>query len=428
MGTTTPVHPRTDAEPAGSGRRRARARRRDTATEIVLEFPDFGFGPAATALQLVPQLAAHWRCAVASTGVALDLARRTFPDLPCLDVDTFRDEHVPRFGGLVDRDAFVLSVTNPSFAAWALDAGYRVGVLDTLHWLWDDAAPSVDGAEFHVVQRYWGPRGDEAPRGAVLATADTLAALRIRRNHRETRRALVTFGGMGLPLDPQLPLDVARWTLGAVVPVLLAHDAVEGVDVVGGHPGLAAACAETARDPRVRCLGFLPPRCFRELLDTAAVVVATPGIATLHELQQAHRRTLLLPGENMSQLLQLRDAIDAFGARHAFEWPEAARLAETLRGMPEHEGVALVARHARAAMGPDTTAGLAQTAASVLAARRPSPILGQRAYSPELPSVTDAVLRCLRTRVRKRGKKRGREEKPIDFASETGKMHQPAVR
>lgn len=427
MSTTTSPHPSTHLEAdrvAGDGGTR---RSREGRPEVVLEFPDFGFGPAATALRLVPGVAERWRCAIVSTGSALDLARRTCPGVPAFDVDTFDHGRMLDFRALVDREAVVVSTTNPAFARWAVDAGYRVGVLDTLHWLWDDATPDAVGAEFYVAQRYWGRGGDEVPTGAVLATADTLADPPGNLPCR-SRRALVTFGGMGLPLDPQLPLDLARWVLAWVVPELLRSERIDGVDVVGGHPGLVEACAETTADPRVRCRGFLPVAAFGELLESAAAVVATPGIATLQELQRARSRALLLPGENMSQVLQLRDTVEAFGVRSAVEWPDAARLADSLRGVPECDGVARVARHARHAMAQaDSGLRLACATASMLRAEHPGPLLGAAAYSPGLPAVTAAVLGGLAGALQNAAKIERSKKIPRNFRGPQKKAHQPAV-
>jgi hypothetical protein len=296
---------------------------------------------------------------------------------------------MPHFGEQVGGDWFVLSVTNPAFASWAASAGYRVGVVDTLRWMWDDETASVDGAEFYVTQRYWGRGGAEQRRGEVLAAPDVIGNRRART--RRSRRALVAFGGMGLPLDGTLPLEFAEWAITHVVPTLLDHPAIDGVDIVGGHHQLGEVCAR-ATAHRARYVGMLPPREYLALLRSAPAVVATPGIATVHELQWARSRALLLPGNNVSQVLQLRDAIDGFGYRHVLEWPDADELTETIRDLPEVDGMQRVAAAARRAMATPGAGSALTTAVERLVTddRRPSRLPDVNG-SERLPRVSDVV-------------------------------------
>lgn len=360
--------------------------------EIAIEFPDFGFGPASTALRLIARLSPRWRCVVASTGAALRLVRRALPSADTVDVDTFDPKSMARFGDYVEDSCFVLSVTNPAFASWATGSGYRVGVVDTLRWMWDDDTAAVDGAAFYVTQHYWGRRGAEMRPGEVLAAPDPIKIRAPRRVKASSRRALVTFGGMSLPLDKALPLEFADWVIAHLVPVLLQHPSIDGVDVVGGDRRLADVCAGAHDCAGVRTVGMLAPHQYLDVLRRAPVVVATPGIATVHELQWARSRAFLLPGHNLSQLLQLRDAIESLGYRHTMEWPDAENLADTIRGLPEEAGTRLVATAARSAMATPTCGrALAAAVERVATDERPVPRLPDATGSRRLPPVSGVV-------------------------------------
>lgn len=394
---------------APPNRTRARARRTSSANggrvpRIVLEFPDFGFGPAATALRLVPRLLAHGECLIVSTGSALGLARQTLPQAATCEIDTLREDAVERLVRHTGLEPFVLSVTNLGFAAAAAIAGYRIGVLDTLHWLWDDATPAVDDADFYVAQHYWGVRGADVRAGMTLARPDAVGPVRPVPTLHESRRALVTFGGMSLPYDKALPLEFAAWTLEALLPAILAVPGIDGVDIVGGHPDLEAVAARSSQ-PRVRFVGVQSMPEFIETMRAASLVVATPGIATIHELQWARRRTLLLPGDNATQVLQLRDLVDLFGVRSALEWPGMQTLAPVLRGIPEIDAVARVGRLARDAMAqPGFRDQLVAKLGEVVAAEALLP-LGDAPSQLALEPVGDAVARLIGERVTRAGRR-----------------------
>jgi hypothetical protein len=384
---------------------RFRARRRPSAAsgksapQIVLEFPNFGFGPAATALRLVPRLLQHHECLIVSTGSALGLARRTLPEAATCDIDTLAEDAVERLLRRTGPEPFVLSVTNPGFAAAAASAGCRVGVVDTLHWLWDDATPAVEDAEFYVGQHYWGVGGTAVRAGMTLASPDPVGLGTPADPLHGSRRALVTFGGMGLPYDEALPLEFAAWTLEALLPTILAAPCIEGVDIVGGHPGLRAVAARSLR-PRVRYVGVLSMPEFVETMRAAPVVIATPGIATIHELQWAQRRTLLLPGSNASQVLQLRDLVDLFDVRSALEWPGVETLAPSLRRIPELDAVTRVARLARDAMAePGCCDQLVAKLDEVLATGEVLLPLGDSSSELDLEPIGDVVTRLIDERV-----------------------------
>jgi hypothetical protein len=358
---------------------------------VVVEFPDFGFGPATTAMRLIAHLGTRYPCTVASTGTALRFAQATLPSVRTVDVDTFSPDGMQRFAAVVDHDCLVLSVTNPPFASWATGRGYHVGVLDTLHWLWPEAAP-VHGAEFYVAQRYWGHEGDRHADGEVLADPDrALPCERSAYSRTSSGRALVSFGGMSLPLDPMLSLDVAAWALAHVMPALLASRAITGVDIVGGHPLLASAAVRFTDDPRVRVLGMVTAPAYLELLATAEVVVATPGIATLHELEEVACPALLLPGHNVSQVLQLRDAVAYAGCVHAVEWPGAPRLAQLLRRLPEDAGTVAVAQASRRTIALPGSGTVLTAAVAQLLSGADGRALRGLGGSPALPRVSDVV-------------------------------------
>ncbi|HEX8085739.1 MAG TPA: hypothetical protein VF529_15715 [Solirubrobacteraceae bacterium] len=360
----------------------------DGTPDIVVEFPDFGFGPASSAVEVVRRIGERRRCLLVSTGSALEFAQRSLPLVPTADLDTFSSAGLAGLAQHVGKEKFVLSVTNPPFAHWAEKEGYRVGVLDTLHWLWDSSSDAPGRPRFYVAQDYWGPAGANVPVNTVFGRADDafLPAAR------PSRRALVTFGGMTLPFDDALPLEFARWALRSVVPVLLRSPEIEGVDVVGGHPNLGSACVSWLHDERVRFVGMMSLDEHRAAIASATVVVATPGIATIHELQRAARPAVLMPGFNASQVLQLRDAVERYGCPYALEWPAVRSGAAALRRLPESEAVAMVARIARHEMLRSAPRrALGTLVARALAADEPARPLGAEPWSRDRPQVGELV-------------------------------------
>jgi len=57
----------------------------------------------------------------------------------------------------VTDNTLIISNTNPCFANWAVEQGYRVGVVDTLYWFWSEFPVGLHRVQFYAAQCYFDP-------------------------------------------------------------------------------------------------------------------------------------------------------------------------------------------------------------------------------------------------------------------------------
>jgi hypothetical protein len=243
-----------------------------------------------------------------------------------------------------------LFVSNPDpvFAAWALGNGYRVGVVDTLDWMWNEVPLGLSDAEFHLVQWFFGSRRSASAEAglssclvAPLVRSSQAFGSRPTQGRTEASSVVITFGGMTVPRSDGRSLAYARWVLSS----LLSPEVMNGVQVihvVGGLPGLEEAATCRGLDGRVQVHVALAPDSLQDLYANATHIVATPGLTTIYELASMGAEALLLPGFSMSMLLQAR-ALATSGYEHVAEWDWALPVCDSILGLPEEEGLALVA-------------------------------------------------------------------------------------
>lgn len=329
---------------------------------IYFEFPDFGFGPASTSLELISRLTCEFDCRVISTGAALELARVTFPELSSYDFDTFDAAGWPKLRAQLSPPAIIISNTNLPFAAWAVEQGYLIGLMDTLHWMWDEFPESLRMSFFHVAQYYFGSSN------IANRCADDLAPIYTKPIINESRwtvgrpaiqpgKALIAFGGMKLPLDAELPAKYVRWVLESVLSFLFESDRVNEAHIVGGMSGLEDLVPRMWRDDFcVRVHGPLSPSAYREALLSAEYQFLTPGLTSIYESQAANISPLFLPGFSMSQVLQAFHLRHGANYAHIAEWPSASGIYLDLTSCSEEEGVRIVSEmiHRTISQGPES--------------------------------------------------------------------------
>ncbi|MFD9941266.1 hypothetical protein ACFWYW_44750 [Nonomuraea sp. NPDC059023] len=328
---------------------------------IYVDVPNLGFGPAATALAAlarIPDKEIH----LLATGESARHLLRERPGCAHHDVNTLRPDLC---AGLLPPEALVVSITNPEFAAWALEQGHEVGVVDVLPWLWPLARPAAEPdparLRFHLVQAGFGPHPHGEPVAPIVDTALWRPGV-ARRPH----LAVIGFGGMGMSGTGHHLATFARWFLAAVLPVLVERARVV---VAGGSRDLTALLPYGWADhPAVEVHSAVPAAGYATLMGAAGHVLIPAGMSTLHECASAGITPFVLPGWTISTMLAT-DRLAEEGYPYACPWPGQRAAFEPVLGRPEPE---LVQRAARIAADGMTTADFLTSALRRFLARGPA--------------------------------------------------------
>jgi len=310
---------------------------------IFLEVPDFGFGPAATALAAIRQVIYQYDWTVVSTGNAAAFLRNELPSATHLELDTWKSSQWPAFNRLAPRKAIVISSGNPLFAEWAIGEGYRVGHLDALDWMWTEERRELTDAEFRIAQAYYGTlnRFSSETREIARPMVDVdIWSEQI--GPAQSRTGLIAFGGMSLPGYEDLVTDYARWILTAGLRSLIEHYDCTRVAIVGGRSDLPWLVPPNWREhPRVQTLSRVSRRDYARLVRQSEYLLVSPGLATIYECYVSNTRPVYQPGFNYSMILQLRDLIAA-GYSNAITWPWHKQFVNSIAGIPEVAGLQLL--------------------------------------------------------------------------------------
>ena len=257
---------------------------------VYLEFPDFGYGPASALLSLVRPVIGDYDWHVVSTGSASAFALAQLPGATPHELDTFPSSNWPRFANVAPPGAMVVSATNPGFAAWALENGYRVGAVDTLRWMWDVPGPALAHAAFHIVQFYFGstaPAG-AGGRGHVRPIVDAALWPTTERRAPVPGTAVIGLGGMHLPGADDMVADYVRWLLAAVLPQLIRDAGSQSVTIAGGRPDLASLVpGPWSAHPAVHVRTGLTQAEYAKTVRSAEHLVCSPGLASIYECAAA---------------------------------------------------------------------------------------------------------------------------------------------
>lgn len=309
---------------------------------VFLEFPNFGYGPASTLLTLVGALGDRFRWHVVSTGGAVDFLRAQLPGAAVHDLDTFTPTAWPAFRDIAAPGSLIISATNPEFAAWAIRQGYRVGLIDTLDWMWPDLPEVLNDAEFHLVQAYFGAsRPRPGPRREIVRPIVDPALWPAASPSPRPRTALIGLGGMHLPGRDELVATYVRWLLRTVLPILLDHGTTE-ITIAGGRadlPDLVPARWRTHSAITTR--PGMDRRHYARAVHTAEHVIASPGLASIYECAASRLTPLWQPGYSMSMLLQCGH-LQATGYPYVADWPWLDEATDHIAGLPEAEGLRYV--------------------------------------------------------------------------------------
>jgi hypothetical protein len=309
-----------------------------------VEFPDFGMGPATTFLSLVGPVIDAYSWHVVSSGTAARFALSQLPGAVIHELDTFSRHRRLDFLGIAPPGSVVVSVTNPHFAAWAAGLGYRVGVVDALDWLWDSSPAGAERFGFHLVQDYFGPSaGPGVVSGRRLTIRPVVDSLHWKPAQTRPGTAVVGFGGMSVPGGMRRNGEYAQWLLAAALPVLLDVAGCRRVSVIGGRTDLSSFVPPPlAGHPALRIHPGLGRAEYAALVRESEHIIVTPGLGTIHECAHAGLTPLFQPGFCVSMVRQLKDLSDA-GYPYVAAWPWLDRAAAAVTGLPEVEGLELLA-------------------------------------------------------------------------------------
>lgn len=337
---------------------------------VYIEFPDFGYGPASAILALLEPILHEYEWHIVSTGAAARFASLHLPNSVVHDLDTFDPDSWSRLLALAPAGSTVVSVTNPHFAGWAAQHGYRAGVIDTLDWMWDSPPPGIEHVSFHLVQSFFGAGTAAGGRRQLIDPIVDPWLWAPARRKVATGSAVVSFGGMTVPSRAEETARYVRWLTAAVLPVLVEVAECEQITIIGARADLVDLLPLSwQRDPRVTVIPGLDRAAYARRVTAAQHVILAPGLAGIHECAAAELTPMFQPGFNMSMILQ-SDALVRLGYRHVATWPDLAQLAGTLRGVPELVGLKLAAEVIDDTIGHRDPAGRGLAEAAVAYVRR----------------------------------------------------------
>lgn len=285
-----------------------------------------GYGPATKLVALAGAVRAQGLGTIfLGTGSALEAAQRSavFDDVLTGPSDS------PGARAAIDASAGVLSLMEREHTGVAQARGRRTFVVDSLLWMRDHVPPVFRAATRYWAQDFVGVRGRADGLATVVGPLVPPGARRAR-----GERLVIALGGTPSPLGDASDDDA--W-------LDLLVDAVVESGLAAAHPGGAVCMASEPCRARLaarhdgRGLAFvsLPPAAAADLLASAALVLAAPGLTTTLECFQLGVPTFFLPPLGYSQWLIL-DALRAQGlAAHAFHWADRLPAGTVAVGMPE---------------------------------------------------------------------------------------------
>jgi hypothetical protein len=360
---------------------------------VVLEIPNFGYGPASAALAVAGHVADQYNWHIVSAGGAADFAARQLPGALRHELDTNFPDRWPGFTDIVPPGSVVVTFTNPEFAAWAVQHGYRVGLIDTLDWMWSTLPATVpaalSGTEFHMIQEYFAiPAGPvSGRRDIVRPIVDQALWGRESMTPARSGTAMISFGGMQLPYGNEVVAEYVRWFLGAVLPIVIEQAQVTRLTIVGGRPDLGALVPRSwARHPAVSVHVSLDRAAYAALARGSEHVLITPGLAQVYECAVAGLDPLIQPGFGMSMVLQAHH-VALTGYPHMYTWPWLPEVAPTIAAMSEPEGMQYADKRMLATIREDPDGQDLGKAVTTYLAREP----GSALLLPANPALPDAA-------------------------------------
>lgn len=251
----------------------------------------------------------------------LDAILREFPDAVVRFVDSrlgadigLETHHqIDEVEELSSFDAAII-VLDPELATRLTRSGVSVVYVDSLPHLWGSEDPIPTDVAAYCVQRVAGydlSTSESLKRVSALHEVDAIIVPKDVRPRRENA-AVVNVGGVHSPFGgAQSPY--CRLVLPGLVNALRV-DGFE-VTVIGNVDDETAACL-----PTDVYAGPVPHRAAATLLSESSVLFTSPGLTTLLEAGAAGIPTVLLPPQNVSQVLNA-DVVAGQDSPNRIDWP-----------------------------------------------------------------------------------------------------------
>jgi hypothetical protein len=327
------------------------------ARPVYVEFPDFGYGPAAAALALINGVRDAYRWNVVSTGGAAAFAGEQLPEAGHFDLDTFDQGSWKLFEEIAPPGSAIVSVTNPEFGIWAADAGYRVGIVDTLDWMWPALPSGVRQVKFHLVQAYFGNRSSRSRHNRSAEVIRPIVNPLLWPTGGAgpgSGSTVIGFGGMQVPTPGgnELVKRYTRWLLATALPILVRHPKVTTITIVGGRADLEDLVPRRW-SKAVQVRPRLPQADYADLLRSADHLLLSPGLGSLYECASTGLQPLLQPGWNLSMLRQAHDVTTTTTYPYVCRWPWLDQALTRVEGQPEHDALRYLTSRIRDAIRKD---------------------------------------------------------------------------
>jgi hypothetical protein len=295
---------------------------------ILFVTDQWGYGTTTSATSIAAALEGFDTRWLIGEGAGFTLARRnSFED--CIPANTMAASPPEALKEAIRESDVVVSVMNPNAAGVADHLGIPCVYVDMLLWMWDRPPLLPSSVQRYFAEGFTGVDQsieqwrDQLPHpevvGPLIAPSQPL-------NPREQTDVLVNFGGLSSWLMPEDALVRYARTMVECVVAALA-DWPGRITISAGEHVLNPVDSARISLPRsdVRFVN-LSHRGYLDELERSRFLVSSPG---LHATQEALARgipCLLLPSQNLSQVLALRK-LNRAGAGFALDWDAIYGLA-----------------------------------------------------------------------------------------------------
>jgi hypothetical protein len=254
-------------------------------------------------------------------GAGFNLATQASFD-ECIHADTMAASPTGALNEAVRESDVVVSVMNPSVAEVADRLGVPSVYVDGLTWMWDrpprvpSSVTRYFGEAFTGVERRVERWRDRLPHSEVVGPLIAVAKLL---NPEGQTDVLVNFGGLSSSLTPRDSLNTYARTMVECVVEALANWPGRITISAGEHvlnPMDRVPLHLARRD--VRFVNLSQAEYLREL-DRSRLLVSSPGLHAIQEALARRLPCLLLPSQNLSQVLTLR-RLNYARAASALDW------------------------------------------------------------------------------------------------------------